>query len=524
VHYLRSHLVAENITIIKSAFDAAMQSAATATSASVGGIQLLFMVISLPQAFILMKILQTLDYYIYIDCKHPSNFAQFLKMITSSAIDFIPNLFEWAEDDEGEPIFERFSQYGVKVHIFANIGKMFTLLLLLLALKLLLMLIGRCVKKIQRWHRYISYEIFFGLLESHHMDSVLSIIIFIGQRERVNHKTDLSKYLVILFVSLYALFLISMYLFMAYTVSRLTASYFEHILVDVKDFKREDWKFILADKQAEGNKFQRHFNLVLLFKDICFAVLLYALYYHPLALIIILSAIQLALLVLIFMYPPYNQPRMNTSLKITQSLYMLLNLWFITLIIGGSGIKEKIRYYFIGFSMIVNVLMVLVCNIAFSIMDTISSWKKKKDKDKKKKQNQVMAADRASSNSFGSKEDSVEKQESIINAGEESADVSILQSKRSTNKHLQLVSSSHSQKTSPGTALKSDSISPTSCKPSKPRVLYPSTKPERTSLVRKIGESRLRKKCIDKKQTNSGLDEPPTTNQALANHNNMLNR
>ena len=69
------------------------------------------------------------------------------------------------------------------------------------------------------------------------------------------------KYIVIVFVSLFSLFMVSMYLFMAYTVSRLTDSYFKHAIIEVRDMKTESYRFLLEDKNMHGNIFQRHFNL-----------------------------------------------------------------------------------------------------------------------------------------------------------------------------------------------------------------------------------------------------------------------
>ena len=65
------------------------------------------------------------------------------------------------------------------------------------------------------------------------------------------------KYLVIVFVSLFSLFMVSMYLFMAYTVSRLTDSYFKQgEKWDDKNMKAEKYfRFLLEDKNMHGNIF-----------------------------------------------------------------------------------------------------------------------------------------------------------------------------------------------------------------------------------------------------------------------------
>ena len=106
--YPEDYLIVEDVTVVKSALDTMMDSASAPATAAVSTVQGMIMMVSIPQAFMLMKILQTLDYYVYIECKYPSNFAKFLDMITSSAIDYLPNFFAFLIDDDGDPLFERF--------------------------------------------------------------------------------------------------------------------------------------------------------------------------------------------------------------------------------------------------------------------------------------------------------------------------------------------------------------------------------------------------------------------------------
>ena len=99
--YPDDYLIVEDVTVVKSAVDTMMDSAAAPATAAVSMVQGLIMIVSVPQAFLLMKILQTLDYYVYIECKYPSNFAKFLDMITGTALEYIPNFFQFLVDDQG---------------------------------------------------------------------------------------------------------------------------------------------------------------------------------------------------------------------------------------------------------------------------------------------------------------------------------------------------------------------------------------------------------------------------------------
>lgn len=258
-----------------------------------------------------------------------------------------------------------------------------------------------------RLNHLISVSIFFGIFESHNLDSLLAVIVFVDNTNQVNHRQDAMKYGVIVFVSLFSLFMISMYLFMAHTVSRLTDSYFKHALLKIKDMKDESMRFLLEDKNMHGNIFQRHFNLVQLFKDIVFAALLYALYYKPLVLIILLTIIQAVFMACVFAYPPYNIGWMNTSLRITQTLYLILDLFFFALIAYGSKMNEGFRYYVVGFSMIAVVCLILAFNIGFSIYSSVVDLVRrfKKNRNKKSTKNSIYP----SKNSIEEIDDSVVK-------------------------------------------------------------------------------------------------------------------
>lgn len=134
-------------------------------------------------------------------------------------------------------------------------GQIYTVVIILAVLKLLLVTVAKMIKRTRKWHTVLGVELFFGIFESHNLDSVLSIIIFISQRDRINNEADLLKYLVIVFVSAYTMMMISVYLYMAYTVDRLTKSYYKHIIIEVKNMKDEPMRFLLEDKIMNGNVF-----------------------------------------------------------------------------------------------------------------------------------------------------------------------------------------------------------------------------------------------------------------------------
>jgi hypothetical protein len=140
-----NYVLIQDISKTITGFDESLEASAESGKKGVQFIQTILMIVALPQAFILIKVLQTLDFYIYINVKHPSNFSTFLDMITSSPIDFLPNIFEGLTDDDGEPVYDRFQRFGYKVHIFANLGQMFTIMTILLGFKMIFRLLAKLI-------------------------------------------------------------------------------------------------------------------------------------------------------------------------------------------------------------------------------------------------------------------------------------------------------------------------------------------------------------------------------------------
>lgn len=224
----------------------------------------------------------------------------------------------------------------------------------------------------------VTFELFFGIFESYHIDISLSCIIFIANRERVKATQDASKYLVIVFVSLFSLFVMSLYLFMGYTISRLTKACEKYPLLEISDMKDEKFGFLLEDKFKFGNKFQRHFNLVQLLKDLVFSMLLFNLYYRPMVLIIILTTLQALFLTAVFCYPPYKKIWQTYSLRVIHSLYLLLDILLLCTAYTEKTANEKFRYFVIGFSLIGLVFLIILNNLGFTTFGMIKDYRERK--------------------------------------------------------------------------------------------------------------------------------------------------
>ena len=128
-----------------------------------------------------------------------------------------------------------------------------------------------------------------------------------------------------------------------------------------------------------------------LMKDIVYTFILYGLYNSPLTLIVLIDVIQLAFTATCFAYKPYNIEWMNHSLLITQSLYIVLNSLFTVLIAGNRSMSERTRYYLVGFSMIATCVLIIACNIGFSMYSTVKDIRRgcRLRRDKKNKLKKV---------------------------------------------------------------------------------------------------------------------------------------
>ena len=187
------------------------------------------------------------------------------------------------------------------------------------------------------------------------------------------------------FVSLFSLFIVIMYLSMAYSVEKIDRKLADNQLEKDEDIEKakeklkqiEDehmgWIWI-EDKKHKGNKFQRHFCLVMLIKDIAFAALLYVLYYKPLLLIIVLTILQVSFVICLKNHRPFNDQIANGQLIATQMMYVAMNLLFIVLVLL-PGDYFRMRYYVVGFGLIACVFAIIVFNFYFMIKSAIKTVK-----------------------------------------------------------------------------------------------------------------------------------------------------
>ena len=358
------------------------------------------MVASSTQAFLIIKIMQTLDFYVYLDVLTPSNFVLFLQMITQNVLTIIPNFFAVLADNDINEERDQFSNYGVNVNFFNNLGQWMSLVLLFACGKALLWAINFIVKKFRKgsplgWlekaEAYFGVEFFYGLVESSNQDIIVAILIAYNETGRLD-QTPFQRASLLMFVTICMFGTLGMYAFMFFRVRKYmsiratsTAPDADNSILALNPGKSGDipqkdgsssegseaqdgqnelkpkegspaddaFAFWYEDKMNNGNFFQLHFSLITLAKDVILVFLVYFMYYVPIPLIILLSIMQMTFVGLIFKWKPFKMGFMNNQLLIVQGMYIILDFIFLILAcVPADATYSNFRYNFLGFPLI----------------------------------------------------------------------------------------------------------------------------------------------------------------------------
>lgn len=237
----------------------------------------------------------------------------------------------------------------------------------------------------------MGLEIFYGVVEAFHLEIILSIIIHLTLRDKVNPDNKALNLFAVFLLAVMSLGLLVLYIFMAYKVKKLTEAYFKYVVLEVKDMKDEPWRFLLSGKNVKGNMFQRHFNLINLLKDLVFCIFLYFSYNSPLLVVLVIFFIHLPCGILTMIRPPLLVEWENLLLKINAVAYILLDLGFLINIC--TAMKPETRYYYIGFTMCVLVGLLILTNIGMNTFYGIKqAWQKFKKWRERRNRNKIAAS------------------------------------------------------------------------------------------------------------------------------------
>ena len=366
--YMPYFAVVPNITFWYSKLDQGLIAVKEQVGTAIAAASWTFLLLSGTQGLLVIKFMQTLDFYIFIDVFLPTNVVLFFQMITRSAITVIPNLCEYFVDSDANEERDQFNNYGVSVNIFNNIGQFITLIGGFAVLRLIISLSSYVIRKISKGSLQflvilLNMEFFYGLFESNNQDICLSLLIGFYALSRL-HQRLLVHVLYLCFIIVLAATLGIIYLFVPLRIRR--------YLKLRQDGSHMDWmmkdpfKFWYDDKVHPPHMFQAFYGYFILLKDVLLSYSTYLLYYQPLALIICLIIFQGHFNYILFKHPPFTVPYKNNQQYIIQTIYLILNLLYLVLIMLPIE-NYSVRYYYIGFPIIGAVSVLILVAFYYSL-------------------------------------------------------------------------------------------------------------------------------------------------------------
>lgn len=101
-------------------------------------VTILMMVVGFSSAVALIKLFQMIDYYTFINVKHPKNFLMVVSILSNNVLNDVPNFFHVLVDDNCRPIEQVFIDNDMDCQFFGNSGPIFLILFFFLLLKFVL--------------------------------------------------------------------------------------------------------------------------------------------------------------------------------------------------------------------------------------------------------------------------------------------------------------------------------------------------------------------------------------------------
>ena len=397
--YEPSFVTISNVTITRTSLDEILASMKGGVGATVAATTSIFLLASSTQGFFIIKIMQTVEIYVYINVFVPANFVLFMQMMTQNALTLVPNIFESLITADVNEERDQFNYYGVTVHMLHNIGQFFTFLLFCCFLRFLvsfllffLSLIKYKSLLLLQIRDLLHYKFFYEILESNHQDVVLAILISFFEYNRLLLPSPARSVLLLCVCAVFTS-IVTMYLLMFYKMKRhlrslsTSSTSIHQVSPSNRDLKEphepheakipefppsispvkspvkppqkppakqaDGLVFLWEDKTEGGNFFQMHFNLINLLKDVYLVSLVYFLYYFPFSLLVLLASFQLLFLIACCYWKPYEKAYKNNQLIILQAIYFTMECLLMVLIgLQRYGASYGTGYYGVGFPLI----------------------------------------------------------------------------------------------------------------------------------------------------------------------------
>lgn len=379
-NYLYGNISKTNIYYVQESNLAGAENVKGASKGIARVASIFSMVMSLSSSIALIKIFQMIDYTIFFNVQHPRNLIAFIDTFSTNILNDIPNLFIGFTNDDCGPIRKTFIENEMHCQILANSGQLFVLFSVAVLLKLLVFTVAYSSQSHGQgfWGKFnsaLGLKFFISIVDMLQLDIYLSAFVQIDSR---SDNTIISgANFAIAMVTLICLSLLK--IVMIFLTNRVIK-----VLSDEKSDQRElpqkyrDFyrQFIFLNDELKNDSFySRYSSVINMAKDpIMGLFLLFFNNISPVQIGGVLLITGVFFLLELFFIPSINMAD-NILNTINLGIYTLTNLGFFAMALyeKKEGLNEAFKEKFFGNILIVLLSILIIFNLAFTLVGNLIS-------------------------------------------------------------------------------------------------------------------------------------------------------
>ena len=359
-----------------------VQAAAATAQAGVQTVMGASFVFSASSAFVLIKILQMVDFMTLINVKHPRNLSSFIEIISQSVVDIVPNVFNFMSSEQCIYNKEKFEEEEISCHITLNLGNYFAFIILLFLVFILLKILYSLCKKtrVGRWLtkplKSMGIVFWLDFVESIQLDIYLSLFISAQKFTVRKDRVTTINYIISIVCGIGCL--INTIAIMSLTGKAYQANNLPVDEIEDYDFveKYQDYDVLYEDNKEE-KFYQRQNRGFRALKDLLIAFLVVLFHDYTTIQTFFLILTFLGFLIADVVYRPCQIQRHNNMEVFKGALYMIcIGFFFVLSIVQDKWVK-RLQFNYIGYPVIGLITLIVVGNVGFGIYEMFLSVKEK---------------------------------------------------------------------------------------------------------------------------------------------------
>ena len=353
-----------------------VQKAAATAQAGVQTVMGASFVFSASSAFVLIKILQMVDFMTLINVKHPRNLNLFIEAISQSAVETVPNIFKLMTPEQCIYNKEKFEEEEISCHITLNLGNYFALMLALFLIYLLLKFIHTLIKKtkIGRWLaaplKSLGIIFWLDFIESIELDIYLNLFISLQKFNIKGDPITTLNYIISIACGIFC-FILS-FVIINLTEKAVKANKDIVTIIFEKEFVEKYKGYSVLYHDHKTKKFYQRQNRAFRgLKDLIIAFLVVMLHDFPAVQTLLLILNFLVFLVADLVYSPSLTKRHNRMKIFKGAIYAVCIAFFFTLSLVQDLWLKKTQFNYIGYPVIALIGLLVVSNLVVGIYEMI---------------------------------------------------------------------------------------------------------------------------------------------------------